>query len=86
MVTAPARREVVRTMVTHGLSERRALAVVRMSASALRYAPRPDQDGGLRDRIRALAYRHRRNRRRLKADVGRLITTTEAAKAPVQQS
>ena len=38
-------------MVTRGLSERRALAVVRMSASALRYAPRPDQDAELRDRI-----------------------------------
>ncbi len=60
MVTAPARREVVRTLVTRGLSERRALAVVRMSASALRYAPRPDQDVGLRDRILALAHRHRR--------------------------
>jgi len=47
-------------MVTRGLSERRALAVVRMSASALRYAPRPDQDAGLRDRILALAHRYRR--------------------------
>ena len=36
-------------MVTGGLSERRALAVVRMSAAALRYAPRPDPDPGLRD-------------------------------------
>ena len=47
-------------MVTRGLSERRALTVVRMSAAALRYAPRPDQDAGLRDRIVALAHRHRR--------------------------
>lgn len=47
-------------MVTKGLSERRALAVVRMSASALRYAPRPDQNVELRDRIVALAHRHRR--------------------------
>lgn len=59
-MTAPARREVVRTLVTRGLSERRALTVVRMSASALRYAPRPDQDIDLRDRIVALAHRHRR--------------------------
>ena len=29
-------------MVTRGLSERRALAVVRMSAAALRYVPWPD--------------------------------------------
>jgi putative transposase len=60
MVTAPARREVVRAMVVAGLSERRALTVLRMSASALRYVPRPDPDPGLRDRIVALAHRHRR--------------------------
>lgn len=47
-------------MATQGLSERRALTVVRMSASALRYVPRPDPDPGLRDRIVALAHRHRR--------------------------
>jgi putative transposase len=47
-------------MVTQGLSERRALTVVRMSAAALRYVPRPDLDPGLRDRIVALAHRHRR--------------------------
>lgn len=47
-------------MVTRGLSERRALTVVGMSASALRYAPRPDRNGALRDRIVALAHRHRR--------------------------
>ena len=60
MVTAPARREVVREMMTRGLSERRALTVVRMSPAALRYVPRPDPDPGLRDRILALAHRHRR--------------------------
>jgi putative transposase len=60
VVTAPARREVVRVMVTRGLSERRALTIVRMSAAALRYVPRPDPDPGLRDRIVALAHRHRR--------------------------
>lgn len=59
-MTAPARREVVREMVTRGLSERRALAVVRMSAGALRYTPQPDRDTDLRDRIVALAHRHRR--------------------------
>ncbi len=60
MVTAPARREVVREMVTGGLSERRALTVVHMSASALRYTPRPDRNGELRTEIVALAHRHRR--------------------------
>ena len=47
-------------MVTRGLSERGALAVVRMSASALRYVPRRDRNAVLRDRIVALAHRHRR--------------------------
>jgi putative transposase len=60
VVTAPARRGVVREIVTRGLSERRALVVVRMSAAALRYTPRPDRDTDLRDRIVALAHRHRR--------------------------
>jgi hypothetical protein len=36
------------------------LRVVRMSATALRYVPRPDPDPSLRDRIVALAHRHRR--------------------------
>jgi transposase InsO family protein len=47
-------------MVNCGLSERRALAVVQMSASAFRYAPRPDGNGELRERIQALAQRHKR--------------------------
>ena len=59
-MTAPARREVVRDMVTRGCSERRALIVVHMSAAALRYVPRADPDPSLRDRIVALAHRHRR--------------------------
>jgi len=59
-VTAPARREVVRLMVARGLSERRALAAVAMSATAFRYVPRPDPNGELRERILALAHRHTR--------------------------
>ena len=47
-------------MVDQGLSQRRALAVVRMSASALRYEPRPDHNEALRERILTLAHRHRR--------------------------
>jgi multisubunit Na+/H+ antiporter MnhF subunit len=43
-------------MVTGGLSERHALIIVRMSAAALRYMPRPDPDPSLRDRIVALAH------------------------------
>ena len=60
MVTASARREMVGWMRTRGLSERRALRVVRMSASALRYQPRPDRNVELRQQIIALAQRHRR--------------------------
>lgn len=60
MVTAPARRVLVRSMTQRGLSERRALAVVGMSASALRYTPGPDRNAVLRARIIALAHRHRR--------------------------
>lgn len=60
MVTAPAKRELVRHLVDKGLSERRALATVRMSASALRYEPRPDRNVELRERILALAQRHKR--------------------------
>ena len=47
-------------MATKGLSERRALSVVGMSASALRYSPRPDRNVALREKIVTLAHRHRR--------------------------
>lgn len=60
MVSAPARRERVRQLTDVGLSERRALATVRMSAAAFRYAPRPDRNIELRMRILALAQRHKR--------------------------
>ena len=60
MVTAPARCELVRWMQAKGRSERRCLGVAGMSASALRYRPRPDRNVHLRQRIVALAQRHRR--------------------------
>ena len=60
MVTAPVRRELVRWMRTRGLTERRCLVMVGMSASSLRYQPRPDRNVALRTRIVALAQRHRR--------------------------
>lgn len=59
-MSAPARRTLVRHLVERGLSERRALAAVQMSASALRYTPRPDRNVELRERILALAQRHKR--------------------------
>jgi len=50
----------VRWIDTQGLSERRALRVMSMSASALRYRPAPDRNAMLRERIVELAHRHRR--------------------------
>lgn len=43
-----------------GLSERRALGIVQMSASALRYEPAPNRNQALQEKIIALAHRHRR--------------------------
>ena len=47
-------------MQARGLTERRALRVIGMSASALRYQPAPDRNVELRECILALAQRHRR--------------------------
>ncbi|AAW75657.1 hypothetical protein ATY48_11580 [Xanthomonas oryzae pv. oryzae] len=60
MVSAPARRALVREWIEGGASERCALAAIGMSASALRYRPREDRNVELRERILALAHRHRR--------------------------
>ena len=43
-----------------GSTERRALAVVGMSASSLRYEPAADRNAALREKIVTLAQRHRR--------------------------
>ena len=50
----------MRHLIDKGLSERRALAVMGMSASTLRYAPRPDRNVELRECILALAQRYKR--------------------------
>lgn len=47
-------------MQSRGLSERHGLQVMGMSASSLRYEPRADRNGQLRERIVALAQRHGR--------------------------
>ena len=60
MVKAPARRELVCHLAGRGLSERHALRVVGMSASAYHYQPAPDRNSALREEILALAHRHRR--------------------------
>jgi putative transposase len=60
MVTAPDRRVIVRWIQTKGLSQRRALEAIRMSATVLRYQPRPDRNTELRTSLVELAQRHRR--------------------------
>lgn len=57
---APARRDLVRHLAGRGLSERHALRVVGMSASAYRYQPAADRNSALREEILSLAHRHRR--------------------------
>lgn len=47
-------------MQDQGLTERHALRIVDMSASALRYTPKPDRNQALREEIVTLAQRHRR--------------------------
>jgi transposase InsO family protein len=47
-------------MIEQGLSERRALRVIGMSPSAYRYRPAPDRNAALKEKIIALAHRHRR--------------------------
>jgi transposase InsO family protein len=59
-MSAPARRELVRHMTSHGLNERRSLRVVGMSASAYRYEPAQDRNCALKEKIIVLAQRHRR--------------------------
>ena len=59
-MTASARRELVHHLADRGLSERHALRVIGMSASAYRYQPAPDRNEALREQITALAHRHRR--------------------------
>lgn len=58
VVTAPARRAMVRYMQSRGLSERRALVVVRMGPNSLRYKAAPDRN---QEQILVLAHRHRRD-------------------------
>ena len=47
-------------MRSKGLSERKALRIIKMSASSLRYQPKPDRNVRLREQIMTLAQRHRR--------------------------
>ncbi len=51
IVSAPARRALVREWIQGGASERCDLTAIGMSASALRYCPREDRNDELRERI-----------------------------------
>ena len=51
MVSVSARRELVRHMVSQGLSERRSLRVIGMSASAYRYEPAQDRNCALKEKL-----------------------------------
>ena len=60
MVSAPSRRDLARYQIDNGLSERRSLRVIGMSPSSFRYQPVADRNTALKERIIALAQRHRR--------------------------
>ena len=47
-------------MRAQGLSEHKALRIIKMSASSLRYQPVPERHVRLREQIVTLAQRHRR--------------------------
>jgi len=47
-------------MTPHGVSQRHALRILKMSASSFGYQPAPDLNAALRERIVRLAHRHRR--------------------------
>lgn len=61
MSAVAAKRECVRQLQSRGLSERRALKLLDMSVSVLRYVPRTDGNAGLRERLKELAGQHRRH-------------------------
>lgn len=73
MVTPAAKREaVVHLRATHGVSQRRACAVLAVDRSSVRYRPRTAEDHAVRARMRALAAERRRfGYRRLYWLVGR---------------
>ncbi len=47
-------------MKERGLSERRSCLLIGLSRSGLRYQAHPRDDGGLRERLREIAWRHKR--------------------------
>jgi putative transposase len=61
MVTPAARREAVAHLrATHGVSQRRACAVLAVDRSSVRYRPRAPEDAAVRVRMRELAAERRR--------------------------
>ena len=61
MVTPALRREAVAHLVTtHRMSERRACRAAGVDRTSVRYRKKRDDDGALRERLKALAYERRR--------------------------
>ena len=52
MSAVAAKRECVRQLQSQGLSERRALKLLDMSVSVLRYVPRTDGNASFRERLK----------------------------------
>ena len=63
-----ARRETTQALQAQGISERAAFRLTGLSASVLRYQPRPDANQALRERLSALAAQHRRHGYRMLHD------------------
>jgi putative transposase len=59
-VTAAARRQGVQFLLTRGLSQRRACALLPLQCSTLSYQPRPDRNAPLAAQVHALALQHPR--------------------------
>jgi putative transposase len=59
-LTAPQRRSGVAFLKEEGLSERRSCLLVGMGRSSYHYRPRPSTDAALLERIRQLAFEHKR--------------------------
>jgi putative transposase len=60
MVSTQLRRQAVDFLKRRGLSERRSCVLARLSRSSLHYVARPRDDGNLEQRLREIAWKHKR--------------------------
>ena len=61
MVSTELRRGAVSFLKERGLSERRSCVLARVSRSGLHYQAHPRDDSDLRERLREIARRHKRD-------------------------